>query len=134
MKKLLSLTLATTLLSATVALAQHPRHPNANGPAPIHNGLWWKDKSDLYREAFIGGYKAGAKHVAGHSLDVNEFPATELIKGLNHFYTDFRNDNIYVDDALPYIAEELRGVSDDQLKAEILKLRAAAAPPPSSEE
>ena len=65
---------------------------------------------------------------AGHAVDVNQFPASELVDGLDHFYKDYRNRNILVDDALNYIADELRGAPDDKLKATLLKLRAAAAP------
>ena len=94
----------------------------------VHNGLWWEEKSGLFKEAFVGGYKAGSMHVAGHPLDVNKFPATELIDGLDHFYKDFRNRNILIDDALSYVEDQMRGVPDDKLAAEVLKMRAAAAP------
>jgi hypothetical protein len=67
-------------------------------------------------------------HAAGHPLDINAFPASELIDGLDSFYKDFRNRNILVDDALSYIVDQLRGASDDKLKDELLKMRAAAAP------
>jgi hypothetical protein len=128
MKKLLSLALAIALCTPAFA-AQHrsPHHP-AEGPAPIHNGLWWQNKSELFRDGFMTGYKSGSAHAAGHALDVNEFPAIELIDGLNSFYKDFRNRNILVDDALIYVQDQLHGVPDDKLNAEVLKLRAASAP------
>jgi len=129
MKKLLSLTLVT-LLCAAAAIAQPGPRPNMSGPTPIHNGIWWEAKSGLYKEAFIGGYKLGAEKTAGHAVDVNKFPISELTDGLDHFYKDFRNRNIMLPDALKYIEDELRGVDDSILKTELLALRAAAAPPP----
>ena len=127
MKKLLFLCLAAMLCVSPLAAEQHKHHP-AEGPAPIHNGLWWQSKSEIFRDGFMTGYKSGSSHVAGHPIDVNEFPASELIDGLNSFYKDFRNRNILVDDALTYVQDQLHGVSDDKLNAEVLKMRAASAP------
>lgn len=126
MKKLL----AVFLFSATVVFAQpipQSGHPAEAKPA-IHNGLWWESKSNTFRDAFTTGYKSGASHTAGHAIEVNQFPVSELVDGLDHFYKDFRNKNILVDDALTYVLEQLRGVDDDKLKASLLKMRAAAAP------
>ncbi len=127
MKKLLTLFLAILLCAAPFAAAQHKNHP-AEGPPPIHNGLWWANKSSLFRDAFITGYKSGSSHAAGHPIDINQFPAIELVDGIDSFYKDFRNRNILVDDALTYVEDQLRGIPDDKLNAELLKLRAASAP------
>jgi len=120
-------TMVLTLLCATAFAAAQPQHPTPVLPAPTHTGTWWEAKSDLYKEAFIGGYKAGAKTTAGHPVDINKFRSDALIDGLNHFYRDFRNNNIVVEDALGYIAEQLRGDPDDKLSAELHRMRAAAA-------
>jgi|SRR6185312_3117876 len=128
MKKLLSLCLVTLCCTAACALPRQSHHISPNAPPAVHNGLWWGEKSGTFKEAFLGGYKAGSMHVAGHPLDVNKFPATELIDGLDHFYKDFRNRSILIDDALTYVEDQMRGVPDDKLAAEVLKMRAAAAP------
>jgi len=129
MKKLLSLTLATLLFATIFAIAQRKAvHPPAEGPAPIHNGLWWQSKSPLFRDGFVTGYKSGNAHGAGHSTDINQFPAIELIDGLDSVYKDFRNRNILVDDALLYVCDQLRGVPDEKLNTELLKMRADSAP------
>jgi hypothetical protein len=127
MKNLLSFALAVTICTTAFAAPQQKDHP-AEGPPPIHNGLWWQSKAKLFRDGFITGYKSGSMHDAGHPLDLNQFPAVELIDGLDKFYNDFRNRNILVDDALNYVQDQLRGVPDDKLNVEILKMRAAAAP------
>ncbi len=129
MKKLLGLTFALLLCTTSFAVAQHHNtgHP-AEAPPPIHNGLWWQSKSSTFRDGFMTGYKSGTLHTAGHAIDINQFPAIELIDGLDSFYKDFRNRNILVDDALIYIVDQLRGVPDDKLHDELLKMRAAAAP------
>jgi len=130
MKKLLALTFALLLCTTSFAVAQHhsnTSHP-AEAPPPIHNGLWWQSKSTTFRDGFVTGYKSGTLHTAGHAIDINQFPAIELIDGLDSFYKDFRNRNILVDDALNYVQDQLRGIPDEKLNAELLKMRAAAAP------
>ena len=129
MKKVLALTLAALLCTVALAAAQRGGQKNSGGgPPPIHNGLWWQSKSGLFRDGFMTGYKSGSEHASGHSIDINKFPAIELIDGLDSFYKDFRNRNILVDDALTYVQDQLRGFPDDKLNAELLKMRAAAAP------
>jgi hypothetical protein len=126
-RNLIGLCLIALLCVSAFAAASQKGHP-AEGPAPIHNGLWWQSKASLFRDGFITGYKSGSAHGAGHTLDINQFPAIELIDGLDSFYKDFRNRNILVDDALTYVQDQLRGFPDDKLNAELLKMRAAAAP------
>lgn len=126
-KNLLMLCLGAFLCATAFAGAQQKGHP-AEGPPPVHNGLWWQSKSQLFRDGFITGYKSGSSHAAGHMLDINQFPAIELIDGLDTFYKDFRNRNILVDDGLTYVQDQLRGAPDDKLNAEVLKMRAASAP------
>ena len=130
MKKLLTLTLTlvTLLCISNIAVAQRNSHPNLAGPTPVHNGIWWSGKQMPYKEGFMIGYKSGAERAVGHPTDITKFPSSELIDGIDSFYKDFRNRSIVIDDALPYIAEQLRGVSDETLKTELLKMRAASAP------
>jgi hypothetical protein len=111
---ILSLFVAALTLSATAQ------------KAPTHSGAWWKEKSQVFKEGFVGGYKSGAHHAAGKDTPLSKFGAMELVDGVNKFYGDFRNRNIRIDDALEFVADQLAGVPDDKLNAEILKLRAAA--------
>ena len=127
MKKLHCLTLVLFLCTASFALAQQHHHP-AEGPPPIHNGMWWGAKSQLFRDGFVTGYKSGSLHATGHAIDINQFPSSQLIDGIDSFYKDFRNRTILVDDVLLYVVDQLRGTPDDKLSAELLKMRAAAAP------
>jgi hypothetical protein len=129
MMRALSVFCFSILLSFTIVLAAQQKHHPAEGPAPIHNGLWWQSKAPPFHDGFMTGYKSGSAHGAGHQLDINQFPAIELIDGLDSFYKDFRNRSILVDDALTYVQDQLRGVPDDKLNAELLKMRAATAPP-----
>ncbi len=128
MRKLLLACLSVLLCTATLTAQQHRGGHPAEAPPPIHNGLWWQNKSPLFHDGFMTGYKSGSMHTAGHPLDLNQFPAVELIDGVNAVYIDFRNRNILVDDALHYVIDQLKGVSDDALNAELLTMRAAAAP------
>lgn len=110
---------ACLLLCTSALFAQQPK--------PLHNGTWWRDKSPLYREAFVNGYKSGARHGAGRDTELTPFGTTELVDGVDKFYRDFRNRNIIFNDAIAFVADQLRGVPDDKLNAELLKARAAAA-------
>jgi hypothetical protein len=128
MKKLFYIPLAVLLITVSAVTAQQRTGHPAEAPPPIHNGLWWGNKSGLFHDAFVTGYKSGTMHAAGHAVDINQFPTIELVEGVNNFYKDFRNRNILVDDVLNYVQDQLRGVPDEKLNAELLKMRAAAAP------
>jgi hypothetical protein len=128
MKKLLSLTLATLLCVTTFASAEKQHKYPTSTKTPVHDGLWWQNKSSTFKEGFIGGYKLGTERAAGHPADVNKYPSSELLTGLDTFWSDFRNRSILFDDAVTYVEDQLRGVPDDKLTAELLKMRAAAAP------
>jgi hypothetical protein len=116
-----------TFVLATLTLSVPAQKP------PFHAGQWWKDKPETYREAFVNGFKSGMHHVANRDTELSPFTAAVLTTGVNKFYTDFRNENITVTDALQYVADQLSGVPDEKLKAQILKLRAASAGGPSDE-
>ena len=81
----------------------------------------------LYKEAFVNGYKSGAHSDAGHDTVLSPFGTTELVDGVNTFYKDFRNRNIVFNDAIAFVADQMRGIPEDKLNAELLKARAAAA-------
>jgi len=122
MKSVRSFAVATfVFLIALSASAQKPA---------FHAGQWWKDKNSVYREAFVNGFKSGMHHAAGHNTELSSFTATVLVDGVNKFYSDFRNLNINIDDALQYVTDQMSGVPDDTLKAHILKLRASSVGTP----
>ncbi len=95
-------------------------------PTVNYNGVWWSGKSQTYREAWVSGYKSGLHQGRGKDTELTKFGTHELLDGVNKFYEDFRNRNITLHEALPYVADQLSGVPDDKLNAEILKLRKAA--------
>lgn len=101
---------------------------------PDHGGAWWREKSAVYKEAYISGYKTGSHHQAGQNTPLSKFGAKELVDGLNKFYADFRNRNISINDSLFYVADQLSGVPDEKLNAEILQMRAAAIGTPAPED
>jgi hypothetical protein len=116
-------------LSALGLRGQQPAAPAGAGTS-VHDGTWWKEKSTVFREAFIVGYKEGVEHATpGTKRSVwTTARAKPLMDGMNDFYKDFRNSNIYVDEAMGYVQDELQGtLSDDALKAELQKLRQVAA-------
>src|ERR1700761_2532891 len=124
--KTLRIVFATFVL-ATLSLS-------ASAQKPItHGGQWWKDKSETYRQAFVNGFKSGMHHATNRETELSPFTSAVLTAGVNKFYSDFRNENITVTDALQYVADQLSGVPDEKLKAQILKLRAASAGAPSDE-
>jgi hypothetical protein len=125
MKTLRNFTVATFVcLIALSASAQKPA---------FHAGQWWKDKNSVYREAFVNGFKSGMHHAANHNTELSPFTATVLVDGVNKFYSDFRNLNINIDDALQYVTDQMSGVPDDKLKAQIMKLRANAVGMPNED-
>ena len=99
-----------------------------SSPSEPHDGHWWSKKSFVYKEGFMSGYHAGlVKQSGGKPTDLKGLGSSQLIEGLEKFYKDFRNQKIVVDDALTYVIQEIQGVPDDKLAANLLKMRQAAA-------
>lgn len=111
----------------TVALMMASSLPVMAQAAPKHTGKWWLEHSDVYREAYVNGYQSGWHRGIGHDTPLKPFGARTVTDGLDKFYADFKNRIIPLDDAIGYVAEELNGASPEELKAKVLKLRAAAA-------
>jgi hypothetical protein len=88
-----------------------------------HDGSWWKEKSGIFKEAFIVGYEEGVVQ----SKAPSQYASRQIVQGLNAFYDDFRNLNIHVDDAIPYVLKQLSGKTDNELAPELQHLRSAAA-------
>jgi hypothetical protein len=105
-------------------------------PAPMnHSGTWWQSKSIPFKSGFLSGYKDGQRR-ANPQAAYPTLDSRQIIQGLDHFYKDFRNVNVQVEDAILYVADELSGKSDADLAAELQTLRknaaAAAAKAPQS--
>lgn len=125
MKKLL---VVFTLLFSFSALAARPTHKSTPKPLGtiVHDGLWWRNRQAPYKEGYITGYRQ-ALLKSNASSDILNTHNEQIISGIDALYKDFRNLNITVEDAIPYVLDELKGVSDDTLKAELQKLRQTSA-------
>jgi hypothetical protein len=95
-----------------------------------HDGSWWKEKSGIFKEAFIVGYEEGLAQSKSpaHYADWGTDRTRQIVEGLNVFYDDFRNLKIHVDDAMPYVLSQLSGKTDNDLVPELQRLRSTAAP------
>ncbi len=93
-----------------------------------HDGSWWKEKSGIFKEAFIVGYEEGVAQSKSPSqyADWGTDRSRQIVEGLNVFYGDFRNLNIHVDDAMTYVISQLNGKSDNDLAPELQRLRSNA--------
>ena len=112
MKKLLIMALSALAFAAAAQaqpMARSPQ-PTVNRPPAPHTGDWWKDKSGVFREAYVGGYKEGAHNALGHDTELSKFAAKDLVAGINKFYEDFRNRNIQFPQVINYVADQLRGI------------------------
>jgi hypothetical protein len=95
----------------------------------IHDGMWWKEKSGTFKEAYVIGYKEGVGHTAaGDEREVwTVGKVRSVVDGLNQFYSDPRNMDIYIEEALTYVQDRFQGVAYEALKAELQTLRQTAA-------
>lgn len=94
-----------------------------------HDGSWWKEKSGIFKEAFVVGYEEGVAQSKSptHYADWGIERSRQLVQGLNAFYDDFRNLKIHVDDAMLYVIKQASGKTDNELAPELQRLRTAAA-------
>ncbi len=94
-----------------------------------HDGIWWNEKSGIFKEAFVVGYEEGSTHSRSQSkhADWGIERSHQLVDGLNAFYGDFRNLKIHVDNAIDYVNSQLNGKTDDDLAPELQRLRKNAA-------
>lgn len=96
-----------------------------------HIGTWWLQKSDTFHKAYVVGYLEAARD-AGNNLVpsrllLNDENTSAWVDGLNAFYSDFRNRNIEVSDAIQYVHAQMNGASDKALAAKLERQRAEAA-------
>lgn len=96
-----------------------------------HDGQWWNAHRGSYHGAFVVGYLEASvdNHANGipPNIDLSLENARVWVQGLNTFYSDFRNQNILVDDALRYVHRQLNGATDEQLAAMLSQMRQRAA-------
>jgi hypothetical protein len=121
MKKLFAILAIAVMCTSAFAA---PKSVSSNNG---HDGVWWQSKSGLYKEAFIGGYKSGQASLQGGKSQFYDYSAGQLVDGLDHFYRDFKNTNIHIDEGLLYVKDELEGKSDADLATELQNMRKAAA-------
>lgn len=109
-------------------MAYAPRQAAAGASSDAHDGHWWSRKTSPYKEGFMAGYHAGlVNQSGGRPTSLKGISTSQLIDGVDKFYKDFRNQKIVIDDVLTYVVEEIQGVPDEKLAAQLLKLRQAAA-------
>ncbi len=116
MKKYLAVLLTTGMCATTMAVT-----PKTYG----HDGSWWRQKSSLFKEAYIDGYSDGEKHDQ-QSRYVLEH-VDQVVDGLNAFYRYASNRHISVEDAMDYVYNQLQGSSKIALATQLQKLRTTGA-------
>ncbi|HTH74700.1 MAG TPA: hypothetical protein VL635_09875 [Trinickia sp.] len=132
---------ATLVLAAVTATL--PCRAFADGL--IQNGNFWLTQSSSshidYILGFLDGMRLGANFSqwkwdvtskeglskASSALDsynteaqkyISNVTVGQIVDGLNQFYSDFRNRNIMIHDAVWLVLEQISGVPDDQLHLE----------------
>jgi len=128
MKKRVAWALAMVLLGCGLAGAQEPKKPEV-----MHNGYWWKDKSDEFKQGFVNGYRDAVNHAATAKqlAELKGVGTKQLVEGMDSFYHDFRNVMILVDDAMTFVLDLMRHVPDEQLESRLKGLSAVEESRPS---
>ena len=111
MKKWLVWTLAVVMLGCGFAGAQEPKKPEV-----MHNGYWWKDKSDEFKQGFVNGYRDAVNHAATakQQAELQGVGTKQLVDGMDSFYHDFRNIMFLVDDAMTIVLDQMRRIPDEK--------------------
>jgi hypothetical protein len=122
MKRLLACLFAVILFGSAFAAGQQK-------PATMHNGYWWKEKSDVYKEGFVTGYRDAVDHAATpkQQAELKGVGTQQLIDGMNGFYRDFRNVMILAEDAMTFVLDQARHVPDEKSELRLQRLREGAA-------
>jgi hypothetical protein len=112
MKKRVAWALAMVLLGCGFAAAQEPKKPEI-----MHNGYWWKDKTDEFKQGFVNGYRDAVNHAATAKqlAELKGVGTKQLVDGMDAFYHDFRNVMFLVDDAMTIVLDQMRHVPDELL-------------------
>ena len=123
MKKRMAWALAMVLLGGGFAAAQEQMKPEI-----MHNGYWWKDKSDEFKQGFVNGYKDATNHAATAKqvAELQGVGTKQLVDGMAAFYHDFRNIMFLVDDAMTIVLDQMRRVPDEKLEIRFERLRVDA--------
>lgn len=113
MKRRMAWALAMVLLGCGFTAAQEPRKPEV-----MHNGYWWKDKSDEFKQGFVNGYRDAVNHAATAKqlAELQGVGTKQLVDGMDTFYHDFRNVMFLVDDAMTIVLDQMRRVPDEKLE------------------
>ncbi|WP_155774371.1 hypothetical protein [Burkholderia pseudomultivorans] len=139
--KALTVVVAAIALSTTISTLPRP----ASADDLIQNGNFWSTQSASshldYVLGFMEGMRLGAnfsqwkwdvmskdgRSKAGSALDsyntesqkyLTNVTVGQIVDGLNQFYSDFRNRNIMIHDAVWLVLEQISGVPDNQLHLE----------------
>jgi hypothetical protein len=65
--------------------------------------------------------------MASKLADYDQIRFGQIIAGLDEFYKDFRNMNIHVEEAIPFVRFQIRGRSDTELSSQLERLRKNAS-------
>jgi hypothetical protein len=66
---------------------------------------------------------------SGQLVDFSGIRFGQYVGGLDAFYKDFRNMSIHVEDAMPYIRDQIKGDDKKELDIELSLLRKASTSP-----
>jgi hypothetical protein len=129
----------------------------AHAQSQEDNGYWWLKQDTPFKLGWIEGFVTGGETVKANALLICGINAAvygnavsgvcnvlgnklfeppratygQVIDGLDHFYSDYRNKLIKIDFAVSYVYDELSGSTQSALDQEVRQLREQAAHIPS---
>ena len=110
-RRLICGVLAMVVLGCGFAAGQEKKKPEV-----MHNGYWWKDKTDEFKLGFVAGYREALDHTATEKQreQLKGVGTKQVVEGMDAFYHDFRNVMILVDDAMTFVLDQMRHIPDEK--------------------
>lgn len=115
------------------------------------NGYWWKSCTDGVKVGYVIGYVEGAQSSSMQWKMYNDISDKKMTQstsnlairdegfsgvkfgqyesGLDAFYQDFRNMSIHVEDAMPYVRDQIKGFDNNYLQTELNLIQKASTSP-----
>ena len=87
------------------------------------------DNTNRASDKKMSQFASGLSDIAGKLGDFSGIRFGQYTSGLDAFYKDFRNMSIHVEDAMPYVRDQIKGVDKKELETELDMLRKVSTSP-----